>query len=104
MKPLMIVLDDREGRIAASPVWRQIEGRVDIHFFNGNEMMDPVIRENVLIIMALRERTVIDEKFLLRFPRMQLILQTGGHAYHIDLLAAKRSGVAIVLGRGAKIG
>jgi len=103
MKPLMIVLDDWEGRIAVSEVWRQIEGQVEIHFFNGSDAIDPGICEHVLIIMALRERTVIDEKFLMRFPRLQLILQTGGHAYHIDLAAAKSRGVAIVLGRGAKM-
>jgi D-3-phosphoglycerate dehydrogenase / 2-oxoglutarate reductase len=103
MKPMMIVLDDWEGRIAASAVWRQIEGQVDIHFYNGSVQMEPGICENVIIIMTLRERTVIDEKFLIRFPRLQLILQTGGHAYHIDLIAAKSRGVAIVLGRGAKM-
>ena len=102
MKPVMIVLDDWEGRIAASSCWEKIKTQVDILYFNGTEPMDPGICENVLIIMALRERTRIDEKFLLRFPRLQLILQTGGHAYHIDLAAAKSRGVAIVLGRNAK--
>ena len=102
MKRVMIVLDDWEGRIAASSCWEKINDRVDIHFFNGNEPMDPGICENVLIIMALRERTRIDEIFLMRFPRLKLILQSGGHAYHIDLAAAKNRGVSILLGRNAK--
>ena len=64
--------------------------------------MNSVLCENISIIMALRERTVINEKFLMRFPRLQLILQTGGHAYHIDLDAARSRGVAIILGRSVK--
>jgi D-3-phosphoglycerate dehydrogenase / 2-oxoglutarate reductase len=102
MKPLLIVLDDWEGRVAASPCWEKMKNEVDIKFLNGTEPMDAHTSENVLFIMTLRERTAIDEKFLMRFPRLQLILQTGGHAYHIDLVAAKNRGVAIVLGRGAK--
>jgi D-3-phosphoglycerate dehydrogenase / 2-oxoglutarate reductase len=102
MKPIMIVLDDWEGRIAASAVWEKIKDQVDIKYLNGNEPVDLAISENVGIIMALRERTRIDEKFLQRFPRLQLILQTGGHAYHIDLEPAKRRGVAVVLGRSVK--
>jgi D-3-phosphoglycerate dehydrogenase / 2-oxoglutarate reductase len=102
MKPLMIVLDDWEGRIAASSCWEKMKNQVDIKFFNGTEPIDAFTCENVLIIMALRERTGINENFLMRFPQLQLILQTGGHAYHIDLVAAKKRGVNIVPGRGAK--
>ena len=102
MKPVMIVLNDWEGRIAVSSCWRQMEEQVDIYFFNGADSIDPTICENVSVIMTLRERTLIDEKFLMRFPKLQLILQTGGHAYHIDLAAARSRGVAIILGRVAK--
>jgi D-3-phosphoglycerate dehydrogenase / 2-oxoglutarate reductase len=102
MKPTMLVLDDWEGRVAASLSWEKIKERIEMKFLNGDETADPGVCENVDIIMTLRERTRIDEKFLMRFPRLQLILQTGGHAYHIDLEAAKRRGVAIVLGRAAK--
>lgn len=101
MKPVMIVLDDWEGRIAASSCWRRVEDRIDIHFFSG-DLLDSAICENAIILMAIRERTKIDEKFLMCFPKLQLILQTGGHAYHIDLVAAKARGVVIMLGRGAK--
>ena len=102
MKTLMIVLDDWEGRIAASPVWIQMKRNVDIHFFKGSDPIPTEISERVFIIMTLRERSAIDENFLLRFPQLQLILQTGGHAYHIDLSAARRRGVAVILGRAAK--
>ena len=45
MKRVMIVLDDWEGRIAASSCWEQVNDQVDIHFLNGNEPMDPGICE-----------------------------------------------------------
>jgi D-3-phosphoglycerate dehydrogenase / 2-oxoglutarate reductase len=107
MKSLMIILDDWEGRIAASACWKKVKESVDIRFLNGadfknNAPMDTALFENVSIIMALRERTTIDEKFLMHFPKLQLILQTGGHAYHIDLDAAKSRRVAIILGRSVK--
>ena len=35
-------------------------------------------------------------------PGLKLVLQTGGHAYHVDVEAAKKRGVAIALGRRIK--
>lgn len=38
---------------------------------------------DVQLLMALRERTALDEKVLSWLPKLELILQTGGHAYHV---------------------
>ena len=102
MKILMIVLDDWENKIAKSSCWDRIRNQVDIHFVNDWKLLDAAICENVSIMLTVRERSRIDELFLNHFPRLQLILQTGGHAYHIDLAAARRNGVSIALGRMAK--
>jgi len=34
-----------------------------------------------------------------RLPKLKLVLQTGGHAYHIDQETANERGIAIALGR-----
>ena len=44
---------------------------------------------------ALRERTQIDADFLDLFPNFELILQSGGHAYHLDRTAASERGIVV---------
>jgi len=103
MKPLLLILDDWEGRIAASPCWGKIKELVDIKFLS-----EPIANvpdsalSGVSFLMALRERTALSKEVLLRMPKLKLILQTGGHAYHIDQAAAKNLGIEIALGRRVK--
>jgi len=49
--------------------------------------------------LALRERTRLDEKFFAACANLELVLQTGGHAYHLDETAATRRGILVALGR-----
>jgi phosphoglycerate dehydrogenase-like enzyme len=53
-------------------------------------------------LMAIRERTALNDAVFEKLPHLKLILQTGGHAYHIDAEAAKKRGIAIALGRRVK--
>jgi D-3-phosphoglycerate dehydrogenase len=103
LKPLLLILDDWEGLIAKSPVWKQLEEFVDIKFLPapidtapGNEL------SSVVFLMAIRERTALTEQVFDRLPKLKLVLQTGGHAYHIDQQAAQKRGIAIALGRRIK--
>ena len=103
MKPVLLVLDDWEGRIAASTCWREIEEVVDIHFLQGPvaNAADSLLSE-VEFLMTLRERTALNQEVFARMPKLKLVLQTGGHAYHIDQAAAQKQGIAIALGRRVK--
>ncbi len=103
MKPLLLILDDWEGLIAASPSWGQLTGLVEIKFWPVpiDEVADAELL-NVNFLMAIRERTALTEKVFARLPRLKLVLQTGGHAYHIDQQAAQKHGIAIALGRRIK--
>jgi phosphoglycerate dehydrogenase-like enzyme len=60
---------------------------------------DLQILKDVQVLLALRERTVLDEHFFQACPSLELVLQTGGHAYHIDETAASQRGIVIALGR-----
>ena len=100
MKPLLLVLDDWEGRIQASPAWLQVNHLVDLKFLP--QHLDRTSDADISpaqFIMAIRERTALDEPVFQRMPHLKLILQTGGHAYHIDRSAAQKHNIQIALGR-----
>jgi D-3-phosphoglycerate dehydrogenase / 2-oxoglutarate reductase len=103
MKPLLLILDDWEGRIAASSCWKSLSGQVDIRFLTEpiDRMPDDTL-SGVSFLMTIRERTPLTEGVFARMPQLKLVLQTGGHAYHIDQAAAERQGIAVALGRRAK--
>jgi len=103
MKPLLLILDDWEGLIAASPCWGQLNGLVEIKFLPVpiDKVADAELL-NVNFLMAMRERTALTEQVFARLPQLKLVLQTGGHAYHIDQQAAQKRGIAIALGRRIK--
>lgn len=100
MKPLLLVLDDWEGRIQASACWSQVKALVEIKFVREPiESINDTELEQAQFLMALRERTTLNEQAFKRMPNLKLILQTGGHAYHIDTSAAKKRNIVIALGR-----
>src|SRR5262245_23671705 len=47
------------------------------------------------VLIGVRERTRFDAAFFERLPRLELIAQTGNHAYHVDVDAATRAGVLV---------
>jgi len=100
MRPLLLVLDDWEGQIEASPCWAEIKGSVDIRFLD-----QPIINVNeselisVSFLMAMRERTALNDAVFSKLPNLKLVLQTGGHTYHLDRDAAEKRGISVALGR-----
>src|ERR1700722_16150650 len=100
MKPLLLVLDDWEGNIAKNPCWSQLKESVEIRFLSKPIANTPDAElADASFLMALRERTALTEEVFARLPKLKLVLQTGGHAYHIDQKAAQKRGVTIALGR-----
>jgi D-3-phosphoglycerate dehydrogenase / 2-oxoglutarate reductase len=100
VRPRLLVLDDWEGRLAAS------EGVARMRQLTEVEVLDRPLAEladadlaDVEIIMAVRERTSLDRATLDRLPALRLILQSGGHAYHLDTAAARERGIVVTLGR-----
>src|SRR5262249_49323290 len=102
-KPLLLILDDWEKLIQKMNCWNQLKDLVEIKF-----LKEPIDRipdleiEQAEFIMAIRERTILIEQVFKRMPRLKLILQTGGHAYHIDTAAARERNIVIALGRRVK--
>ncbi len=98
----VLILDDWEGIVARSEGVERMRSLAEVRVLV--EPLDTLSDEElsgVEVIMAIRERTALDAAILARFPMLKLILQTGGHAYHLDGQAAASRGIAVALGRRA---
>lgn len=92
------VLDDYHRVFDADPAIQKLRGRVpvDVH-------VDTLPFERLRdypILIALRERTRFDAAFFAALPGLQLIAQTGNHAYHVDMEAATQAGVLVGMSSG----
>jgi phosphoglycerate dehydrogenase-like enzyme len=101
MGPQLLVLDDYEGRIAGAPAMARLRELAEV------TVLDRPLRDGdlagVRVLLAIRERTRIDAALLDRLPDLELILQTGGHAYHVDREAATGRGIVVALSRRAEM-
>lgn len=98
----MLVLDDKEGLIDSSPGLERMKAYADVRVLSGS--FDQVSAEELAqaqVLMAVRERTKLDAEALSRMPSLELILQTGGHAYHLDADYASGKGIPVALTRRA---
>lgn len=97
-KPKLLVMDDYEGELAQSPAMARLRRLADITILD-HPIDDYSILREFQVILALRERTKLDNHFFESCSALELVLQTGGHAYHIDQAAATQWGIVIALGR-----
>ena len=96
----LIVLNDHEGELARAPAMTRIRDIADVEIWDRpHERAELPRLGSANFLLALRERTRIDGELLKHCPNLELVLQTGGHAYHVDREAASSLGVAIALGR-----
>lgn len=103
MKPVLIVLDDWEGRISASPCWSNLKDLIEIRYLKVPIAdADKSELEAAEFLMAIRERTALTKEIFIKLPKLKLILQTGGHAYHVDTAAARQQGITIAIGTRVK--
>jgi D-3-phosphoglycerate dehydrogenase len=103
-RPRLLVLDDHEGRIAAAPAMARLRELADVTVLDRGLADDDLpALAGTWVLMAVRERTKLDEAFFERLPELELVLQTGGHAYHLDESAATRRGIVVALGRRATV-
>jgi phosphoglycerate dehydrogenase-like enzyme len=104
MAPRLLVLDDYEGRIAGAPATARLRELAEVTVLDrplGDG--DHGTLAGVRVLLAIRERTRLDAALLARMPDLELVLQTGGHAYHIDQEAATGRGIVVALSRRAQM-
>jgi phosphoglycerate dehydrogenase-like enzyme len=91
------VLDDYHHAFDADPAIARLRKRATVDVFT--EKLPALDRlDGYSALIALRERTRFDESFFAAVPALELIAQTGNHAYHVDLAAATRYRVLVCLG------
>jgi len=88
------VLDDYHGVFDADPSIARLRRRTPVDVFTQKITSFEKLKDYPVLI-ALRERTRFDAAFFERLPSLELIAQTGNHAYHVDVDAATRAGVLI---------
>jgi D-3-phosphoglycerate dehydrogenase len=102
MRPRLLVLDDDEGRIAGAPAMDRLRELAEVTVLDRPLAdADPDRLAGVRVLLAIRERTRLDAALLERLPDLELVLQTGGHAYHVDQEAATGRGIVVALSRRA---
>lgn len=88
------VLDDYHRVFDADAYIARLRRRVPVDVFT-EKLAPPERLHGYPILIALRERTRFDAAFFEALPGLELIAQTGNHAYHVDVAAATRAGVLI---------
>ncbi len=103
-RPRLAILDDYEGILRNAPATADLREIVDVTVFDRRLDPENLIEalEEYQMVLATRERTRFPADLLEQLPALELLVQTGGHAYHVDLDAATRQGILVALGRGAK--
>ena len=87
------VLDDYHRVFEADPAIQRLRRRVPVDVYTERQALERLRPYPILI--ALRERTRFDAAFFEALPHLELISQTGNHAYHIDMAAATNAGVLV---------
>ena len=76
------VLDDYHRVFEADPAIERLRRRAPVDVYTEKIRSDRLGAYPILI--ALRERTRFDAAFFERLPGLELIAQTGNHAYHVE--------------------
>ena len=96
----IVVLDDFHRTYESSAGVARLREFADVAIFTEppNSRAELLERlRDVPIVIANRERTRFSADLFSALPKLDLLCNTGGHAYHVDLPAATTAGVALVL-------
>jgi phosphoglycerate dehydrogenase-like enzyme len=99
------ILDDVHNAYAATEPIQRLSQRPDVQlkiFTQPWRTLDALREFEVLV--ANRERSAFPRPFFEALPALKLLVQTGGHAYHIDFDAARMAGVRVASAGGGSLG
>jgi D-3-phosphoglycerate dehydrogenase len=94
------VLDDYQHAFDGSPAIAQLRRKAHVEIFTekfaSEEKLIRALKGSQAIV-PIRERTRFTAPLLKSLPDLDLIAQTGNHAYHIDIDAATEAGIVVTL-------
>ncbi len=88
------ILDDIHDAWEQTPGVRRLRERADVHIFTA-PFGDPSALAGFDALIANRERTRFTRELLQQLSGVRIIVQTGNHANHIDLPAARACGIVV---------
>jgi phosphoglycerate dehydrogenase-like enzyme len=93
------VLDDIHQAYEQTAGMKRLRARADVRIFSA-PFGDPASLRGFDALVANRERTRFTRALLDQLPDLRILAQTGNHAYHIDLAAAKERGIVVAKAAG----
>ena len=93
------VLDDFHQAYEPTEGLRRLRQRAEVRVFTA-PFGDAAALRGYDALIANRERTHFTRALFEQLPDLRVIAQTGGHAYHIDLAAAKERGIVVAKASG----
>jgi phosphoglycerate dehydrogenase-like enzyme len=93
------ILDDIHHAYESTEGVRRLRERAEVRIFT-SPLTDPAMLRGFDALIANRERTRFTRTLLEQLPDLRIIAQTGNHAQHIDLEAAKQRGVIVAKASG----
>jgi phosphoglycerate dehydrogenase-like enzyme len=97
------VLDDYQHALGGTPAIERLKQKAEVRVLTEKiDSEDALVRTlaDSRAIIPVRERTKFPATLLQKLPALELISQTGNHAYHIDIEAATRAGIVVSLAPG----
>lgn len=96
----VLVLDDYENLAASVPAYEKLKARAQVTILRERletpEKLEQALR-GVDALLMLRERTRFGDKEFAFAPSLKIISQTGRRAGHLDLAAATRRGIPVLV-------
>jgi phosphoglycerate dehydrogenase-like enzyme len=93
------ILDDIHHAYDGTEGIRRLRERADVHIFDA-PVGDPATLDGFDALVANRERTRFTRDLLERLADVRIIAQTGNHAPHIDMSAARDLGIIVARASG----
>ncbi len=97
------IVDDYQHAFEGSPAIERLRQKAEVQI-----LTEKFVSEKALIhalggsqaIIPIRERTHFPSQLLRALPALEIIAQTGNHAYHIDIEAATDAGILVTMAPG----
>jgi phosphoglycerate dehydrogenase-like enzyme len=97
------VLDDYQHALGSTAAIERLRQKAEVRVFtekiDSEDALARALADSKAII-PIRERTKFPASLLQKLPALELISQTGNHAYHIDMETATRTGIVVSLAPG----
>lgn len=97
------ILDDYQHAFEGSPAIERLRQKAEVQIctekFVSEEALIPALR-GCQAIIPIRERTQFPAPLLKALPDLEIIAQTGTHAYHVDVGAATEMGILVTMAPG----